>query len=266
MITVLCVGGTGETNSDDTRTQVTGMLANLIRMLPPERFRGEWVTYPGAYAYPVTYAESVQTGARNLTRALSSAQGRVIVVGYSQGCDVVKRALNEVLQRNAYLADKIVGVGLVADPTRPRNERTGWPAADSAAWPTYGIAGETWIGGSSAATLPGGVQVESRPLTFPVWTIVAPTDPITDLPPGNALRTIFDLTEFAGRDPIVWGEALIERAKKRQWQRWWDLANWRTWGGVIGYLRGYVWDGRHTDDYIRGGHLQRLATLITTVK
>lgn len=251
MIEVLCVGGTGETSNSDSRTQVTGMLSELLRFLPADEFRGVWVTYPGAYAFPVTYAESVSVGAANLVRAVSASQNKVIVVGYSQGAEIVKRAMNEVLHKTPFLAEKIVGIGLVADPSRPADQRTGWPAPPELN-STYGIAGETHI---DLADL----------LHIPVWTIVAPTDPITDLPPGNPLRSIFDLTEFASLDAEVWAHALWERAKKRQWQRWWSIENWQTWGGAIAYLRGYLIDGRHTQDYIRGGHLERLATIMRTM-
>ena len=253
MITVLCVGGTGETSTTDIRTEVTGQLSNLMRLLDPERFRGVWVPYPGAYGWPMSYAESVKTGAANVVRAVAAAQGQVMIVGYSQGAVVVKDAVNQALTFLPALADKIVGVGLVADPTRPAGAMSGWPTSET----TYGIAGQTWIGPA---------QIPGIPLPFPVWWIVAPTDAITDLPAGNALRSLFDLSEFASLNGSAWAESLIARAKSRQWQRWWSIENWQTWGGVIAYLRGYLIDGRHTLDYVRGGHLQRLASIMQAVK
>lgn len=262
MITVLCVGGTERGEYQVIRTEVTGQLANLMRLLDPERFRGVWVPYPAAYGWPMSYAESVKAGAANVVRAVAAAQGSVMIVGYSQGAVVAKTAVNDMLQRNRYLAEKIVGVGLVADPTRPAGAMSGWLTSET----TYGIAGQTWIGGGIAATLPDGTRVESNPLPFPVWWIVAPTDPITDLPAGNALRSLFDLSEFASLNGSAWAESLIARAKSRQWQRWWSVENWQTWGGVIAYLRGYLIDGRHTLDYVRGGHLQRLASIMQAVK
>lgn len=253
MITVLCVGGTGETSTTDIRTEVTGQLSNLIRLLDPERFRGVWVPYPGAYGWPMSYAESVKVGAANVVRAVAAAQGQVMIVGYSQGAVVVKAAVNDIAAGRMALRSKLVGVGLVADPTRPRDQRTGW-GGEVGYWDTgtYGIAGEE--------------HVILQQTGLPVWTIVAPTDPITDLPAGNALRSLFDLSEFASLNGSAWAESLIARAKSRQWQRWWSIENWQTWGGVIAYLRGYLIDGRHTLDYVRGGHLQRLASIMQAVK
>jgi hypothetical protein len=43
-----------------------------------------------------------------------------------------------------------------------------------------------------------------------------------------------------------WAEKLLAQCLENRWQRWWDLPNAWSWGGAAAYLRGYLFDGRHT--------------------
>lgn len=184
-ITVLAVGGTGESYHGDARTTVTGMLAAVTADLD-ERFAPRWVGYPASYGPAtgrdgISYAESVAAGVRSLRRAVVNTTGPVMIVGYSQGAVVVRHCIHELERDGDSSVDRILGLGFVADPHQPPGAVTG-----CAGW---GVAGE-------------GPALPDR---IPAWWVGAPTDMICNAEPDSLIRDIADLTtslEF--RRPLRW--------------------------------------------------------------
>lgn len=123
-IAVLVVGGTGESDVSDRRTQVSGMLANVTEHLD-DRFSSTWVGYPASYG-PATgrtgicYEDSVELGCARLARAFDAADSDpVMMLGYSQGAVVVRRFVTRLARLDPAALRRIVGLGLVADPHQP---------------------------------------------------------------------------------------------------------------------------------------------------
>lgn len=244
MIDVLMLPGTGFPTGGD------GVCEEFARHLDPARFTSRIVEYPAAYGgigLDEPYADSRAAGRQALFDAIKAAPGRVVIAGYSQGAQIAGDLAAEI-DVNGNLAgvgvDEVLAAALIADPGRPLGG--GMPGRPIASG--YGITGVRPIKGLAA-----------------YWA-ANEGDPITALPEGNPLRSIADATEyFSLRSPADaerWALNLIDRAKSGQWQRWWALENWRTWGGAIAYARGYLRDGRHTDDYILRGLAAELAETI----
>lgn len=136
-VTVLVVGGTGESYDGDMRTEVTGLLSGVTDALD-DRFDTRWVGYPASYGPAphlsgISYADSVAAGQRALAAALHAVVGPVMIIGYSQGAVVIRRLLADLDARADMRAlSRVVAVGFVADPiSRPASLRdaTGgeWP-------------------------------------------------------------------------------------------------------------------------------------------
>lgn len=170
-ITVLVVGGTGESFVGDERTEVTGLLSAVTDCLD-KRFIARWVPYAASYG-PVphrdglSYAASVDGGVANLAAAFDRCTGDVALLGYSQGAVVVRRFATALTDGDCA---RIVGVGLVADPHQPPG---GVPGCDG-----WGVAG------------PG----DPLPPSLPVFWVGAPDDVICNASPDSLLRDIADLT------------------------------------------------------------------------
>ncbi|GAC49764.1 PE-PPE domain-containing protein [Gordonia aichiensis] len=184
-ITVLAVGGTGESYQGDSRTTVTGMLAAVTADLD-ERFVPRWVGYPASYGPAtgkggISYADSVAQGVRSLRRAVEDSAGPVMIVGYSQGAVVVRHCVHELERDGDSSVDRILGLGFVADPHQPPGV-----VSRCAGW---GVAGE-------------GPPLPDR---IPAWWVGAPTDMICNAEPDSLIRDIADLTgslEF--HRPLRW--------------------------------------------------------------
>ena len=224
-ITVLVCGGTSETGSWDTRTDVPGMLADSAKRLD-SRFRAQWVPYPAVYGTSMPYDESVRLGAGALLSQIDQLIGAPFVLwGYSQGCDVVRQAL-ALLEPGA----DCLGVGMLADPGRHPDQWAGMARKPEG----YGIRGAFRIDNSR----------------FPVWSLSAQGDPISSLPAGNPLRLIADLTDMMGlagpAQRLAWFADMVAKITAGQLQPWWTADHWRDWGGALAFARGYVIDGRHT--------------------
>lgn len=238
MIDVLWLGGTGWGRGGD------GISDHFAKFLDHDRFRFRFVEYPATYGVGMSYAESLQAGKWALLNAIRDDRP-VILGGYSQGAAAAGAAAETWSRRGSSMP--VLGCALIADPLRPEGAgMPGWGVASG-----YGIAGR-------------------RPIErVPTWWAAVEGDPITSLPAGNPLRSVADMTEFMSLDDPVkmhqWGQKLVERAVKRQWQRWWSIENWQTWGGAVAYARGYLADHRHTDDYVLYGHAQRLAEVVNEV-
>lgn len=227
---VVCIGGTFEIKPGDTaQTPVCGMLHEVVKHLPADRFRTRWVPYPGTYGNDLSYTESVREGiarAADIARE-ESRWNPVMVVGYSQGGDVAARLANGITS-GLYGEIDCVGVGLLADPGRALFQ-VSHPADDY----TTGIIGSRLVSSE----------------LFPVWSMAAPGDPICRLPIGSPLRSIADMTAMMSSRPGStgpWLDDLARKAREGRMQQWWNPANWRSWNGALDQLANYTLRGRHT--------------------
>ncbi len=240
MIDVLILPGTGYGRTGD------GISQAFADALDPARFSPLIVSYPAEYGTPRSYAESRRLGRQALADQIAARSRPFVLAGYSQGAGIAGDLARDIADHlSGSIVDRIVGCALIADPYRPAG--AGMPHRPPA--PGYGIAGQR------------------TPIHLaPTWWAAADGDPITALPAGNPLRTIADVSEWwslAGpAEAARWGEDLVDKCRRGAWQRWWSVENWRTWNGAMAYARGYLFDGRHTDDYLRHGHVQALADTI----
>ncbi|KAA8890283.1 PE-PPE domain-containing protein [Nocardia colli] len=234
VIDVLMVGGTWNPNGD----RVTAAFAEA---LDPQRFVVRMVPYPADYGRHVAFADSVAAGRRALLEAIGATPNRVLLAGYSQGAGIAGDLAADI-GRGLFPQLEVVACALIADPLRPAGRCLGKDPGG------YGVVGQRNI------------------TRIPTYWVAAEGDPITALPAGNPLRLIADLSAyFSLSSPeamVRWGQSIIETATGRQLQRWWSPQNWRSWGGAVAYARGYLFDGRHTEDYIRHGHARLLAEAI----
>ncbi|WP_275447831.1 PE-PPE domain-containing protein [Gordonia sp. McavH-238-E] len=180
-ITVFVVGGTGESFEDDARTDVSGLLAGVADELD-DRFVCRWVGYPASYGPApapggMSFVDSVAIGARRLRAAIHTSTGSIALVGYSQGAVVIRTALADLDVDGAPDSDRILGVGLVADPHQPPGAVPGCRG--------WGVAGP-------GVGLPAGL---------PVRWVGAAEDMICNAAADSLVRDIADLTgsmTFAG--------------------------------------------------------------------
>jgi hypothetical protein len=168
-VTVLAVGGTGESYPGDSRTGVCGLLAGVTDRLD-DRFDSRWVAYPASYGpvpatSGVSYRASVAAGVSNLRARLDEISGPVMLIGYSQGAVVIRHVLSDT---NA--ADSVVAAGFVADPHQPPNAVEGCEG--------FGLAGR-------GPDLPAGL---------PALWIAHPGDVICNASADSFLRDVADLT------------------------------------------------------------------------
>lgn len=243
MLEVLWLGGTGFGNGGDGVSQDFAIA--LDKHSSVRSFR--YVPYPADYGQHYSYAESLVIGREALVEAIRDSSYPVIIGGYSQGA----AAAGDVAADYAHglLLDlDIRAAVLIADPLRPEGATAGGTVIGRPRG--YGIAGTRRIDG-----------------TLPVYWVANEGDPITALPRGNPLRSIADLTEFmaATADPAR-AEALmlkiITKVSQARLQQWWSWENWRTWGGALAYAKGYLFDGRHTEDYVRLGLCETAAQAV----
>ncbi|TWS18756.1 PE-PPE domain-containing protein [Tsukamurella asaccharolytica] len=241
-ITVLAVGGTGESWIDDPRTEVTGMLSHVVAELD-DRFDSQWVGYPASYG-PVpardgiSFAESVSIGVERLLAAIADAGGPVVLIGYSQGCTVIRRVLGAMAD-GPVRAPNVLAAGLISDPERPRGSDPSLCGS--------GVAGD----GPAA------------PDEVPLQWISHPQDVICNASVDSFVRDIADATAYlALRDLATWApraarEYLGHRFQNatrtafgsRQWRR--DVDRLRTAGReILGYLPRVRYRGR---DFNRRG-------------
>ncbi|MFI1915920.1 alpha/beta fold hydrolase [Nocardia sp. NPDC020380] len=234
MIEVLILGGTWAPQGDP-------VTETFARTLDLARFAPRMIPYPADYGRAVSFSESSAAGKAALLDAIAATPGRIVIAGYSQGAAIAGDVAAEI-GRGLWPDLEIEACALIADPLRPAGQCVGVDPGG------YGIAGQRWIG------------------NVPAFWAAAPGDPITALPAGNALRLIADLSEyFCLTSPdaaLRWGRRLIDIARHRRLQRWWTPRNVSAWTGALAYARGYLIDGRHTDDYVRSGHAARLAETI----
>lgn len=221
-VTVLAVGGTGESHVGDDGTRVRGLLSAVTDELD-SRFDSRWVAYPASYG-PVadgglSFRHSTAMGVKALTAEIAQTDGPVMLIGYSQGCTVIRSALPTLNRAN------IIGVGLISDPQQPAGVIEGCEG--------HGVAGD-------------GPEIQPW---IPVKWIGHPQDMICNASDDSYIRDIADLTRWMSFSQArVWAGKVWEllrsnafqnaqktRFSPKQWRT--DLRRIRTaFLEVLGYL------------------------------
>jgi hypothetical protein len=229
-----------------------GISESFLSDLDKAKFDPRIVSYPAqGFGKGQSYASSRDAGIDALFTAVAHATnkgvGRFAVGGYSQGAVAAGDFAEQWLathRDNPTQRNRLAAVALIADGRRPADKGTpGRPLA-----PGYGIMGQ-------------------RPIDLPTafWA-AAPGDPICALPAGNPLRTVADMIEWFAisrpEDVPRWGADLLDKALKRGYQPWWSIEYFRDWAGAAAFARGFLFDFRHTADYIRFGHNRDVANAI----
>lgn len=221
-VTVLAVGGTGESHVGDHGARVLGLLSAVTDELD-SRFDSRWVAYPASYG-PVadgglSFRHSTAMGVKALTAEIAQTDGPVMLIGYSQGCTVIRSALPTLNRAN------IIGVGLISDPQQPAGVIEGCEG--------HGVAGD-------------GPDIQPW---IPVKWIGHPQDMICNASDDSYIRDIADLTRWMSFSQArVWAGKVWEllrsnafqnaqktRFSPKQWRT--DLRRIRTaFLEVLGYL------------------------------
>ena len=224
-VTVLAVGGTGESFPGDARTHVTGLLAGVTDRLD-NRFRSRWVGYPSSYGpaparHGMSFTASVAAGSAALRSVLATTSGPIVLIGYSQGCAVIC----EALAAGGVDPCRVIGIGLIADPHQPAGVVDGCTGS--------GVAGP-------GPDLPDGIAT--------LW-IADPDDMICNADADSLVRDVADLTRALSLGDLAeWlrrsGETLRRNAfqnaartsiRPRQWRR--DVTRLRRLViDILGYL------------------------------
>ncbi|SDE59011.1 PE-PPE domain-containing protein [Rhodococcus tukisamuensis] len=245
-VTVLAVGGTGESHPDDRRTEVTGLLREVTAALDA-RFESRWVGYPASYgpvaAGGLSFRRSTEVGVRRVLDALEGADGPVMLIGYSQGCSVIREVLGHIA--DGRVRCDVVAAGLISDPQQPEGAVPGCHGR--------GVAG-------------AGPAV---PESVPVLWIGHPEDMICNASDDSLVRDIADLTRWMSlRDLRTWlaktwelirrnsfQNATKTRVSVRQWRT--DLRRLRTaMLEVLGYLPPHLtWRGIRVANPRGGRHV-----------
>jgi hypothetical protein len=236
--TVIHLRGTNEP------LDVHGISLSYLYRLDPNRFRIVTPNYPADYGLRKSFAESNAAGRAKVLELIRSIEGPIILSGYSQGAYIMGDLARDIAmsQFDDILPSRIEAVTLLADPKRPEGE--GIPPYPGG----YGIAGQRDIP------------------DIPVFWATASRDPISALAADNPLRSAADLTAAFTLSPLGWDEwaaDMLAKLAHRQLQPWWMF--WLRpgrWGAAIDALNGYLFQGRHTDDYIREGVCARLAAAV----
>lgn len=171
-MTVLAVGGTGESRPDDRRTEVSGLLREVTVRLD-DRFAPRWVGYPASYGPVATgglsYVQSTEAGVCALLDRLREDAGPIALIGYSQGCTVIRELLG-MIAAGIVPVGRIVAAGFISDPQQPAGVVPGCEGR--------GVAGE-------GPPLPAAVSV--------MW-VANPQDMICNASDDSYVRDIADLT------------------------------------------------------------------------
>lgn len=212
----------------------TNVAEAFRRALDPHKFRFRYVSYPGKFGpatgvRDISFAESVQVGMTALWRAIDDTPGDVVIGAYSQGCSVARGWA----AKNSH--PRVKALAMIADPHEPVHQGKA------------GISGQL-------------------PCHIKRFSAVAPGDPICDLPIGNPLRSVADMSKYMSirswGDVVEWGDDLLQSAINGRNQAWWRPDRWRDWGGGIAYARGYLVDSRHVNAYVNEGYAAGLARTI----
>lgn len=197
----------------------TGMLSNVTSRLNPAEYEIVELRYPAQYGFAsgfwgAAFYDSIRQLHRLAMPALAKAAPHsVYLLGYSAGAFGLGDLVAHLIATNSPYLDRILGVGLLADPKQPLS-------AAPNGLTRHGIAG-------------------SRPIItdqFPVWWVSDPRDPIPLLELNSPLRPIPDLTaEMSFRDVDAWRKDVRRRLLTRQVQQF--VVNLNNIPGVLADFR-----------------------------
>lgn len=249
--TILALPGTGAPHGGD------GITEDFLSHFDTDLYHTKVVPYTASYGgTSPSFTESRRVGRVALLDAIDSLSGDpCVIAGYSQGA-VIAGDLAAELGSQICLSQvrNIKACALIADGSRPRG--LGVPATRDVSTQLaggYGILGER--------------PVPTR--HFPTFWVSNPGDPICALPAGNPLRSVADLTGYfsirSPQDVLLWGAKMIDTVTRRQMEQWWNPVNRSSWGMALAYTRGFVFDGRHTTDYITRGYTEALSIAVDRV-
>ena len=226
---LLAVPGSYETGAAADPQQSHGMLARVTDPLDktyrPRQLQVHYVPYPASVLRPVFYPESLRRGVEAASTALTSyakscPRASFILVGFSQGAHIAGDLAAQIgAGHGPVLAERVIGVGLLADPRRP----------PSGAAPTLpaGVPGQGVL-----PVRPGGF---GELLPNRVVEICAPGDPICDNSTGSdpavieqAMRSgahrsypLLIVDPATGATATTWltqaGRVAIDRALAQRW-------------------------------------------------
>lgn len=147
----------------------------------------------------VSWNQNAVAGAGMVLDIISKNHSRpIILVGYSGGCLVVRRALERMPVTDA---KRVISVALLSDPFRPADRLQSdimQPTRNS------GVCGGELVGEFSNRTF---------------WT-THPLDPISNAAPDSILRTVADLTDNLGTDTNAFFADVYNTLAKRTLQLW----------------------------------------------
>lgn len=219
-----------------------GLGPGVIGRLPDgEMFKVREVAWNASYG-PVggkpdssSYGRNLDVGMEHIEHMLAELPrgDTAILLGFSAGATLAGNYAR-FAQPGVHHREKIVGVGLIADPMRP---------AESGNAPGFGIGGQRLIPQND----------------FPVWWISNPRDVICCCPLDSPLRTVADQTfamSFSPGGAPLWIADLVDRLKTRRWQavrvEWWNpIAVLQQYARAIDDAAGYLLRGEHVG-YDRG--------------
>lgn len=226
---------------------VNGISATFLHALDQDRFLTILAAADMDYGAPVPFAESYAYARARVIEQILIAPGPVVLSGYSGGAYVIGDLARDIAEGrvDGVMASDIAAVALLADPLRPEGE--GAPGIPTPGG--YGIAGQRYIP------------------DIPAFWGSASRDAITACAADNPLRTVADLSTLWSVDPlraIPWAQDVMHRLIYRQLQPWWmhPFRPAEQWGGAIDALNGYLWQGHHTNDYLREGVCVALAAAV----
>ena len=227
-ITVLACDGTW------SRPGARSPVMEAVKRRLSDKFDFQYVEYPASFGAAtgvrdLSYEESVAQGVKALTAAVRGTQNLVVIVGYSQGAAVAVKFARDILPQHPEL--EVLAIATLGDPHNPYHD------------------GRSGIAGA---------------LSVPVkrFTVFVPGDPIADLPAGSLLRSIADLGGWMSiRSPEAvnrWGQKMISKVLQQWWRHPASVS------GVVNQVRGYL-GSKHSTDYVKFGHVDRLVAMIETV-
>lgn len=249
MLDVITVRGTGEPHRG-----TNNMLTLVTGKLDPDRFRFlDDCDYPASVGMAnqngdilgPSENDSVNAGITNLAALIRGTPNTVGLLGYSLGAEVVSRFL-EMKAQGLYEDCEIAWAGFVASPNRAPGESLDLGSIG------YGINGAhgPWP-------------------DLPTFTAANPADGITSCPDHSPLRAVsgvmsgFSFATWGG-----WSMNLVDRLLEHQFRPEVEIdpvAEMKADYNAAALVRGYLFDGQHTREYVEGGYCDRLAAAINGI-
>lgn len=239
MLIINCDGiGSANVSAEDSRSllrKVSDPLAKDLRAhgFEVQSYRLEWPASMAGVGGKLSWTQSVAVGLLGLDTIINNHPGaKVVLLGYSGGCRVV----HEWLETRPDQHHRVVAVGLVSDPFRPRDkQQVGMPKTKG-----WGVCGQ------------------KRGLEGHTFWVMVPGDVVTDALPDAILRTPADISDVM---PASFVDDLRYHVDKGNLQLAWQIGVFRTnplgWFAALGErlrqarddIHGYARGGLHTVAY-----------------